>query len=405
MKLLPIANWELMSQKEIFGELSSRSEVMAAKSNKAKTGSVLVLRSHIRPLDLYTYLRARFGPPNGLVQKLFSANSANLLHWDYYIRTGDSRIIIHGMTREAHIITSYEISDTEWLTFFDELKRDFARFGREKSAVQKSLERWHVFQNKYAAIADTCAELHGDISDETRQATEVVSYGSNGLSSDQYAELMKAISARANRIYGKCLQLRLLTPILFESFINYLVLCLAKPDLRKRENFWPDFREMAFHEKLKNLDQLCLGFKGAIVLSTDTAKSFLRVRSDRNDYLHGNFNPETDFIEKVYFDGKIPLYEVGGDRVKLYWMTMESYIDPEGAVEDYEATLLFVAEVMGYLEDPYRQSFEILLEEALPGWDLNRKILGKLFPAEVVQIHYEALRYDDEIQEPTVVDR
>ncbi|MGE0183882.1 MAG: hypothetical protein AB7F91_16490 [Parvularculaceae bacterium] len=396
MSLLPISDWTLRPTKEIVAEFTEKSKGPNDPPKGDKSGANLVCRTRINPLDFYAYLRARFGEPNGFFQKLFPANSANLLHWDYYLQCGETKITIYGLTREVRLIASCEMTDPDWLEFFVALKREFGRLGKEKSNIQKSFEKWHIFQNKYAAIADTCAELHGDITDETEQTINAIAYGVNEVA-EGYSDLMKEISARANRIYGKCLQLRLLTPILFEAFINYMVLCLAKRELRSENDFWPSFKVMPFHEKLEKLHDLCVGIDTKLDLSTDTAKKFLRVRSSRNDHLHGNYNPESDFIERVYFDGKIPIYETGGDVVKLYWEKMEEYIDPNRAIEDYEVTLLFVAEVMGYLKHPYREQFDILLDDALPGWDLNRKIMGKLFPNELVQLYHEGLKYDDEI--------
>lgn len=40
----------------------------------------------IKPGDLYCYLRARFGPPNGLMMALIEDSSDNLFHWHYCVR-------------------------------------------------------------------------------------------------------------------------------------------------------------------------------------------------------------------------------------------------------------------------------------------------------------------------------
>jgi hypothetical protein len=45
--------------------------------------STLDIVNEIRPADLFCYLGARFGPPNGVQNFLRSNDSDNLIHWDH----------------------------------------------------------------------------------------------------------------------------------------------------------------------------------------------------------------------------------------------------------------------------------------------------------------------------------
>src|SRR2546428_11219381 len=46
----------------------------------------------IKPVDLYCYLYARFGPPNGLQNFLRSNDSHNVFHWHYSLWADEREI-------------------------------------------------------------------------------------------------------------------------------------------------------------------------------------------------------------------------------------------------------------------------------------------------------------------------
>jgi len=46
----------------------------------------------ISSLDIYSYLKARFGAPNGFQMQLKKPNSDNLIHWNYTLTAGAARI-------------------------------------------------------------------------------------------------------------------------------------------------------------------------------------------------------------------------------------------------------------------------------------------------------------------------
>jgi hypothetical protein len=45
-------------------------------------GAILEIQNTIRPSDIYCYLGARFGEPNGIQNFLRSNDSDNLVHWE-----------------------------------------------------------------------------------------------------------------------------------------------------------------------------------------------------------------------------------------------------------------------------------------------------------------------------------
>src|SRR6266536_953505 len=53
----------------------------------------------ISPLDLYCYLKARFGPPNGISMLFRKPSSDNAIQWHYTLFSSGSMIDFFGMNR------------------------------------------------------------------------------------------------------------------------------------------------------------------------------------------------------------------------------------------------------------------------------------------------------------------
>lgn len=65
-------------------------EIAAELRRKGRKPHVmcLALRNEIAPSDLYCYLHARFGPPNGPQDFFRKDSSDNLVHWEWMLRAG-----------------------------------------------------------------------------------------------------------------------------------------------------------------------------------------------------------------------------------------------------------------------------------------------------------------------------
>src|ERR1039458_5233170 len=60
-----------------------------------------ILQDVISPLDLYVYLRARFGKPNGFQMALKNQSSDNYVHWHWTLQYEDQVFHIMGLTLHA----------------------------------------------------------------------------------------------------------------------------------------------------------------------------------------------------------------------------------------------------------------------------------------------------------------
>src|SRR5690349_24755925 len=63
----------------------------------------LVVRSQLKPVDVYAYLKGRFGQPNGFQNFLRRDTSDNLVHWDFNLKAGSVDLYFCGATREVQI--------------------------------------------------------------------------------------------------------------------------------------------------------------------------------------------------------------------------------------------------------------------------------------------------------------
>ena len=404
-----VKSWEPVGHEQVLQEMSDGSSPVTDKDGAP--GSALSIRSRIKPVDLYSHLIARFGEPNGKQSLLLSMpidgtptpNSGNIVHWDFELYSGDTRIMITGLTREIHVFVSRQVEDDEWLLLIRNLKIDFGVHAKAKSAIQARFEKWIVFANPFAAIAEACAGLHERIVDAQEIRFSFQAMGDEGFNSDDYQKQLNAAAERANGIYADCLQLRMLTPVLGEAFINMLTALTAKADLRDDPNKWLAYRKSAFHSKLENLAEDCDGFSRPLDTDSETYKKFMRIRSRRNDLLHANVLPEADKLELVYFDDKTPLHAEAGDIFQRFWEQYEAWVNPQGAIDDYEDVHLFCIEIENHLEPQLKREARLVVEEKFPGYDQSRKRFGILWPDHLVHFMTgpQFIRYDDQLEDFT----
>lgn len=363
------------------------------RAHKGQFKSMVAVRQSISTLDFYTYLKARFGKPNGMQSFMRSNDSDNLFHWDYLIKAGEINLYIVGMSRETHLMVGFELTDDEWLQLIAAIKSHFGEVGRQKSEILKTLEKWHVFSNPYVSIANLCADKHGTITDwlEEKKIADAAEE-----SDEEYATI-KASSERAARLYGDCLQLRLMTPVMAEAFINLLILALCKPDVRNDTRQYNSFIRSNIDVKIVDMFYKCEGFERRPDARDAEFTAFKAIMDHRNNRIHGNIRPEIDAFEIVYFDGTIPVYPVGGDHLAAFFEGLERQNDPQGVVADYENVHAFQAYLLSCLNDAARHLIETLADDPYPGWRKDKQRCGHLFPDYVVTSVFEGTRYDDEL--------
>jgi hypothetical protein len=394
---LDVQSWRAATKDEVLAFIKPDRPNPKKARNRGPSRRTLIFRTYLRPVDVYAYLRTRFGAPNGPQNALRKDDSDNWIHWDYNVKVGDMDIHISGTSRTVHITTAEDLSDQEWKQLALTLKADFARLGREKSATMASFEKWVVFQNKYVALANLCAEKHAAIVDaEPRNLTLPKSTSSRRVLQTYYSTLRET-SRLAMTLYGHCLTLRLLTPIMAEAFLNMVIIMLCKDAIRDDRVAFEQFVRAKIPQRLDLLSQHCDGFTTPVDRKTESCAAFMRVMNLRNFALHGNVDPVREQLETVYFEGKRPLFVDCGDNVLKVFEHLEHIHKPSEVLRDYEAVHSFLHEITTHLSPNHQTFFEQVINDPYPGYDVRRKRVTRILPDHSVTGYLEGLRYDDEL--------
>lgn len=396
-------SWRAFSPDDLrlfLNKLSQRAK-SEKKRRRAKRGrgSTLVLQESVSPFDVYTYLHARFGEPNGLQTLLARDDSDNLFHWDFYLKAGGANLQFVGATEEVHVHFDFEVSDKDCRAFIAALRTDFARVGQEKGRFAGTLEKWNIFPNQFLAIASRCADLYEEITTalpriERKFLAEKLT--TQALTAEKRSKshptLMSAITTAPT-------ELSVLMPVLFESFIGLIVAVMVKPDIRRDAEAFGTFVRSPLNQKLTGLAERCWGFARPLVQEDPVFGRYWTVVNRRNDIIHGNVDPVRDALEVVYFHGKRPIYKTGGDRIRQHWKRLIDRYRPQEVVDDYLATQVFILDILDHMTADGRRTIEMIMEDTQPGWDNRRKKPGRLFPNHVATTVFEGMRYDWQLAE------
>jgi hypothetical protein len=394
-KCLDVALWRLPTREEL-RQFFEQPHTQTEEERRTRR-AVLAVRHYLSPVDVYCYLKARFGEPNGFQNFLRADHSDNWIHWDFNLKAGDEDVYISGKSREIDILISVEMRDVDWRDLIVAIKADYQRVANEKSAVLKSLEQWVLFSNKYVEIASVCADLHGDLVDNVGGYRIYKTPSDDRITPDEQKVELEKLFERSRIVHRSALQLSLLTPVLAESFINMLILTLCKPDIRDNKRQFEAFVRANIDTKLFDLSYKCEGFVRSIDHNEEVYKRFKRVMDKRNNTIHGNFDPEREQIELVYFEGTRPLFKIPGDHIGKYLEAQERQYEPEIVIEDYHATHNFLAYLVSCLETSVSAGFTRIIETRYPGYEIGRKKMGVVLPDRIAVGRMQGVKYDDDL--------
>ena len=191
----------------------------------------------MRPVDLYCYLYARFGPPNGIQNFLRKDDSDNLVHWEWTLAYEFGWLSIQGMSfRTAILVHGLPIDESDIEMFTQLLKADFAKYGKRMSEIRNSLlEKWIEFVNPYYRLRNAVTNLLAEIA-SLKLEPEKDSHLNVVDMLDQREEGERRwldAAARYSKGLGMCFGIRSMLPILAEAFINLLLFVFMKGDLKR----------------------------------------------------------------------------------------------------------------------------------------------------------------------------
>lgn len=392
LECLDVKSWRTATPREIADWYG-----VDRKPKKKPAGKALIVRSHLKPVDVYCYLKARFGEPNGFQNMLRRDDSDNWIHWDYSLKAGPEDVYIAGASREIHFIVSEALTDQQWKDLIVAIRTDFARVGARKSEILKGLEKFVVFQNKFVSLAGLCAELHAAILDAPDKAAMPKAKPRQKTKLKAVQKAMKSAASRANDLYGSCLKLRLLTPIMAEAYINMIIVMFSKDAVRDNPIAYDAFLRAKIPDRLRLLSDNCHGFGRAVDTTTQAYADFMRVIGQRNFALHGNVDPLREAIEVVYFDGKRPLFASPGNHIATFFDQLESIYRPEQVIADYESVHGFLWEVAQCMDPRTLSFFRQVISDAYPGFEVRRRRVTRILPDALMMSMLPGMQYDDEL--------
>lgn len=352
-----------------------------------KGGFIWEIKNEVKPIDLYCYLYARFGMPNGLQNFLRNDSSDNLIHWEWTFATDDGLILIqgHNFRTEVHCMGEFNESEYQRSDFIDQIKNDFAAHGKRMAEVRKStLEKWAQFVNPYdrikSAIDTLVAELDAlDLDADAYRTTDLAE-----LRTEYDREAWKDMARRFSKGFGICFGIRSMLPVMAEAFVNLLLFLLARPEIKSDARLFENLIRQPIDIRIKSLHINCVGIASAVDYTTEPCKNYHSLVNERNDLLHGNVAIEKLTFDEVYFNKNVPVFvEYRSVWERSFGVGLES-VGLHKVKDEMTVVSSFIAYVLERLTPKVREQVEMLMENRDLGYNYANKRVGLLFSKRLV---------------------
>jgi len=371
----------------------------ALKREKRKPGSIWSVDNSISPYDLYAYLKARFGPPNGLSMLFRSPGSDNLIQWHFTLKSGVHLVEFMGFTTRVEIwIEGFpNLGQEDWLALVKAIKADFKSYGNRLKKVRSDFEEWQLFYNPYKRLESVVEQYverltkldidHLELPAQPQARPLIYSSAENGPASDidAFVERMSVCGQKYAEALGLCMSLRLITPIFGESFVNLLIFILARAEFKADKRLYDDYRRKEIDIRLKLLSVNCVGFTKPVDGKKPEIREFLRLMNERNDLLHGNTDPALLAFQTVYFDHMIPLFPTQVDFAGSILRNSLNGIEPATVLSGVNTVKNLASYISSLLEDKVRKQVELIMSTRDLGWRSSTRRIGVLFGPGMIE--------------------
>jgi len=377
-EIFDVKNWELPDHELYLSKLKGLTP--------RNVGNFLVLGNLLKEVDLYCYLKARFGPPRGFAMAFRAPSTDNLIQWNYTLMCRGNVIEVWGKTAQVEIFIEWfsKFQKKSWTRMIESIKGDFQNYGAKISEARNILEKWKIFVNPYVRLKTTvdlyAARLEAlHVEDNTLPP--------NPLSTKEMKTLQRRMQESIN-LYREAaalsMSVKMLLPVLAESFVNLLVFVLRKDELKNDERLYENFIRSAIDVRIKGLHLHCTGFARGIDAQAQEFKDFHSLMNTRNDFVHGNVNPVALTLREVYFDGTIPLFRETLSFAERALSGTLRFIEPNETMRDLQTVRAFERFVLSHLKPVTRAQVDRVLNDSQPGWREDTKKVGALFTEQVV---------------------
>jgi hypothetical protein len=288
-------------------------EIMTRTKEGRREGaqrSFLELRNELKPLELFCYFGARFGPPNGIQNLLRNDHSDNLVHWDWTLKYQENLFFFWGTNFRTDLTTIGDLKFTEpdKAELVLRIRADFKNFGPQMSEVRKMLEHWTEFVNPYWRLTRAITSLRKELA-QLNLMSEFSDNFNTPSTAVKDSKRWEKISNSYSKAFGLCFGIRSMLPVKAEAFVNLLVFIQARPDIKADARLLDSIFRQQIDVRVKSLHINCLGFEKAVDYANPACKRFHTLINERNDLLHGNVVPEKEKFNEVYFLGNVPVFK------------------------------------------------------------------------------------------------
>ena len=369
------SEWSLPDPKAVLAALGPRSKV-----GRRETWG---FTQQITSVDIYSYLKHRFGEPNGFAMTLRSPSVDNFIHWNYTIASGPVILDVRGLDlrTEATAFLPPSAEAPDWHTLERRLLEEFRRERDGMNAIRGRFEKWCLFVNPHHTLRVKLERQVRRLLELDLKRVHVPDDPQAAEELPQYQVDLATCQSIYEEAMALCVDIQLSAPVFAESAVNLLMHLLAKPEVRADKRFFDDQCRRNIDVRVKGLHLVCDGFAGRIDGTEEPFKEFLRLMNRRNDSLHGNVDPTKATGHEVYFDHRfIPLYNRSQGLTQLVMEHALVNVDPDAAIRDWEAARGFVALLLTKLEAPVRARVEPALGQQQLGYRPDTGSIGVILP-------------------------
>jgi hypothetical protein len=388
--LLKIENW----QKATFDEQAKDGPSARRRRKGTPRPDATALRpgdATVSPLDLYVYLKARFGPPNDIMMVARGPGLENIIQWGFALTSDGHLLRLHGTSGRVEFVGE-RLSPADWRTLIGALKRDFARFGPQMKEARQSLTRWSLFINPFRRVQMTVAHFAARL-----RSFEIREPGPSAIvmtqaEADAYDKAFTMWMGATQYASVAGTTVRMLAPVVAEAFVNFILFVLAKPDIRRDERLYISLLRQEVDVRVRALHVNCDGFQGAVDTDAQPFKDFQTLMNGRNDFLHGNVDPQRlafddMFVDTFHSDQTIPLFRDDRSFLARYLANALKFVEPDTALKDLDVVTHFIEHVLSHLDEDARARVTLLLRQDYLGRNAVTGEIAQLFGDALPDAH------------------
>lgn len=381
--LLDLDNWIAPTTYELIDKyLKTKDECIKRDYFRWKN-----FKGELSPLALYKYLKARFGEPNGMSMIMKNPSADNLIHWHYTVKNNHFEINFWGHSSGLEIVIFTEgeaMSEPDRGNFVAALKEHFQKHGAAMGKVHADLERWSLFINPFVRLLQSIQIMLDEL--EKIDLTEPVLPADPDLAEASYFRDLRRRTKNTTRAASLGTAIRMLYPVMAESFVNLLIFVFRRSELKGDERLYEGQIRQAIDIRVKSLNIICDGFESPISRDDQRFKDFHNLMNGRNDFLHGNVDPTKLKVEEMYFDNRfIPLSKDDEGIIKRMISHYKIGVGLTEVKNDERVIEGFLEMILEKLSSENLSLIVRLMGDRFPGINEKTKRIGILLPDAFVE--------------------